>query len=564
MPAERAISPLTSPSQSSKWPHLNGGNDKDVPFAGDIPPLPSLNGSTGLAPFVAEPGTDVWDSSGLASSSMDRRSQSQIQPSHVDIGDNFAHTPAPIACFLEENLGDTVPAAALPPFIPSPRHPRPSACSQTTSNALLHPTTPSSGMRTRASSSQSSHLLYDRSTSPQHFPSPPPSQPALDALHHILKLRRQISRSSSSAGPSTASPSPSCPSLRKLYPAPKKPQPKSPSKRPAESSAADVVAAALNESARLSQGGSSASATPLRVYKRRRQSPPVDLVRGTTPHNEPGHRVRYSLSPKRHSSPPRVILGPAGATPWSPLTELTPSVSGDEGELDLSYPPSPKRRFPDMISQSLSADVPAEPLRPVEPTELVGEVSLSSPKLPEPQEKAAMQSAALQFLQRYGQTFDTDQLALAEAYNPHATFSCPSRGLRIQGRDGILDALTMLGHGVLCSERHVEYDVFSVPGIGVLLVVLGTMIRAQDNKDVGYTMSFVLQPGDHENRSVLVFFLSTAGGIDLSFSSGSLDETRDNGPLWLSCTRLYSERTRDALVCRCSEIRRARLLLYWW
>jgi len=112
-----------------------------------------------------------------------------------------------------------------------------------------------------------------------------------------------------------------------------------------------------------------------------------------------------------------------------------------------------------------------------------------------------MQSAALQFLQQYGQTFDRDQRALAEAYSPHATFSCPSRGLRTQGRDGILDALTRLGHGALCSERDVAYDVISVPGVGVLLVVLGTMIRTQDDKDVGYTMSFVLQqPRDHEDR----------------------------------------------------------------
>ncbi|KAF8269683.1 hypothetical protein EI94DRAFT_1724730 [Lactarius quietus] len=138
----------------------------------------------------------------------------------------------------------------------------------------------------------------------------------------------------------------------------------------------------------------------------------------------------------------------------------------------------------------------------VEPKELVGRAPLSSPKPPSPEERAAMQSAALQYLQRYGQTFDTDQRALAEAYAPHATFSCPSHGLRAQGRDGILDALTKLGLGVLCSERSVEYDVFSVPGIGILLVVLGTTIGAQDERglDVGYTMNFVLQPGDHEDR----------------------------------------------------------------
>ena len=145
--------------------------------------------------------------------------------------------------------------------------------------------------------------------------------------------------------------------------------------------------------------------------------------------------------------------------------------------------------------------------------------SLSSSMLPSPEEKAAMQSAALQFLQRYGQTFDTDRGALAEAYTPNATFSCPSRGLRTQGREGILDALAQLGHGVLCSERNVAYDVFSVPGVGVLLVVLGTMIGAQADGDrnLGYSMSFVLQSGDHEDRSVLHFSFVIAAGIDLFF-----------------------------------------------
>jgi hypothetical protein len=455
---------------------------------------------------------------------MDIRSRSQTQPSHMDIGDDPVHTPAPIAYCLD----------------------------QTTSNPLLHPLTPSSDMRTRASSSQSSYVLQGRSTSPRHFPSPSPSQPALDALHNILKLKRQISRSSGSADPSAASPSPSC-SLRRLYPpASKEPQPLSPSKRPAESSA-DVVAAALNESARLSQGRSSmasASSTPLRMYKRRR-STVVTLPRGNRkrtapPNNERGHRERDFLSPKRHSSPPIVVLGPAGSSsiPWSPLTDLTPSVSGDD--LDLAYPPSSP------APQLTPAEVLVESPQPVEPAELGGGASLSNPRLPSPGEKAAKPSAALQFLQRYREMFDTDQRALAEAYAPHATFSCPSRGLRTQGRDGILDALTRLGHGALCSEKSVAYDVISVPGVGILLVVLGTMIRTQDgDKDVGYTMSFVLQPRDHEDRCGTKFLLSTAGGIDSIFcSSGSLlDKARENGPLWSSCTRLYSERAPDVLVC---------------
>ncbi|KAI9464486.1 hypothetical protein BJY52DRAFT_821201 [Lactarius psammicola] len=81
-----------------------------------------------------------------------------------------------------------------------------------------------------------------------------------------------------------------------------------------------------------------------------------------------------------------------------------------------------------------------------------------------------------------------------------------SRALRAvcaqQGRDGIMNALATLEHGVLCSGN-VEYDVsYFIPGIGVLLVVIGTMIGAQGDKDreVGYTMNFVLQPGDQEDR----------------------------------------------------------------
>jgi hypothetical protein len=148
-----------------------------------------------------------------------------------------------------------------------------------------------------------------------------------------------------------------------------------------------------------------------------------------------------------------------------------------------------------MISHVLSSEPPR-------PTELVEEPSLLGFKLPSPEDTAAMQSAALQYLHQYGRTFDMDRRALAGAYAPHAAFSCPSRGLRTQGRDGILNALTTLD-GVLCSRRNVEYDVSRpVPGIGMMLVVLGTMICVQDDTDrqVGYTMSFVLRLGDHEER----------------------------------------------------------------
>ncbi|KAH9000156.1 hypothetical protein EDB92DRAFT_1829653 [Lactarius akahatsu] len=324
---------------------------------------------------------------------------------------------------------------------------------QTTNNSLLRPP-PTSQMRTRASSSQSTHLLHGHSSSPQSFSSPPPSQTALDTLHHILQLKRQISRSSSSTGPPAVSPSPSC---RKLYPASKEPQPNSsPSKkRPAESYA-DVVAAALNESARLSQersGRASASSTSLRAYKKRRL-----LGDGTNlaPRNElrRRERVRDSLSPTGHSSPP-----------------IAPPI------LDTnSHHPS------------------AEPPRLVEPSEPVAGASslLNTKRLPS-EEKDEMESAGLRYLARYCRTFDTDRRALREAYAPDATFSCPSRNLRAKGRDAILDALTTLGHDFLCSKRKAKYEVSFLPGIGTLLA------GAQD-EEAGYSMNFVLQPGDHEDR----------------------------------------------------------------
>ena len=118
----------------------------------------------------------------------------------------------------------------------------------------------------------------------------------------------------------------------------------------------------------------------------------------------------------------------------------------------------------------------------------------------------------MRYLEHYCQTFDVDRRALAEAYAPDAAFSCSSRKLRAQGREGILDALQALGPGVLCSGHSVEYDVtYLGPRIGVLLVVLGTMgdTRGDNTGEVGYAMSFVLRPGgEDQGRSVWFFFFS--------------------------------------------------------
>jgi hypothetical protein len=160
-----------------------------------------------------------------------------------------------------------------PPFavvIPLP-HRAYSHSQQIMSNTL------STAKQMRASSSQYSPL-HGRSTSHRPFTSSPPSQRALEALRHILQLKRQIRQSFSSAGPSAVLPSPSC-SMRMPYVPPKGRQPKCPSNQPAES-CADVVVAAINKSGQLSQGGSgrAPASTPLRVYKKQqdktRRCPP--------------------------------------------------------------------------------------------------------------------------------------------------------------------------------------------------------------------------------------------------------------------------------------------------
>jgi len=136
-------------------------------------------------------------------------------------------------------------------------------------------------------------------------------------------------------------------------------------------------------------------------------------------------------------------------------------------------------------------------------------------------ENARMRSSALRYLEHYCQAFDMDRRALAEAYAPDATFSCSSRNLRAEGRDRILDALQALGPGILCSGHSVEFDLtYLGPGIGVLLIALGTMGGTGVSKtgELGYAMSFMLRPGDlDQERSVYSLFFSSHQRFDISF-----------------------------------------------
>ena len=398
----------------------------------------------------------------------------------------------------------------------SQKHDHPSASNdhsrlhQTPSNASS-PIIPSSGQTWRQSTSPQTPLgpFQKRTTSPRlSQPLPSPSQRAIDTLHNILHLKRQFGRDSSE------SPSPS--PLRRLNTLPT-PQSGSPS-RQSPGSAADAVAAAINESARLDRqgpGGTPVPSTPLRVYKPSPRLPtPTQRIEGSaTPQadNELPARRSRSHSSGRHSSPPIAVLGPVGSS--SSSLKASSSVNGDEyDELELSYPPSPKssprRALP---ASHPPSNVPIDPPQPppLEPVEEQQATQL--PQLgfspPSPGENATMRSSALRYLERYCQTFDVDRRALAELYAPDAAFSCSSRNLRAQGRDGILDALQALGPGILCSGHSVEYDVtYLGPRIGVLLVALGIMGGTRDNndtEDVGYAMSFVLRPGkEGQERSV--------------------------------------------------------------
>jgi hypothetical protein len=249
--------------------------------------------------------------------------------------------------------------------------------------------------------------------------------------------------------------------------------------------------------------------TPLRVYKKRSSSV-ATTVRKNESSAAPGvdgeQQLRRSPSSERRSTPPIAVLGPRESSPES--QKASPSVYGDEyDELELSYPPSPSPPPPEALPDSLPvSNVPIDPPRPGEPVKEAlqpSQLALVSPLL---NENATMRSSALRYLKHYCQTFDADRRALAEVYAPDAAFSCSSRNLHAQGRDRILGALQALGPGILCSGHSVEFDVtYLGPGIGVLLVALGTMGGTGVNKtgEVEYAMSFMLRPGSLDReRSV--------------------------------------------------------------
>ena len=353
-----------------------------------------------------------------------------------------------------------------------------------------------------------SHDPSRKSATPSQLPQtqPPPSQRAVDTLQQILRLRRNFDRESPELQrPSVVSPSPS--PLRRLYPIPKT----SPSGKQFPGSSADVVAAAINEGA---QHRTRESSTPLHAYKKRPSTfvTPMKGARSAAPQAGEESQARRSQSSGGYSSPPIAVLGPTRSASESRKPSLDPY--GEEyDELELSYPlsvtPSPPGILPDSLPSGI---ISIRSPRPVESEEPVFQSpsSDSDIRIPSPgDDSAAMRSSVFYYFERYCRTFDANRRALAEVYAPDAVFSCSSRNLHAQGRDNVLEALQALGHGILCSGHDVEYDVtYLGPGTSVLLVVLGTMseVRGASNGEVRYAMTFVLQPGngDDRERSVLV------------------------------------------------------------
>ncbi|KAH9975780.1 hypothetical protein BGW80DRAFT_1294552 [Lactifluus volemus] len=308
------------------------------------------------------------------------------------------------------------------------------------------------------------------SSESQPLPLPSPSQRA--TLRHILQLRQRAS--------------PFIITLvhpAKLCPSPKLPQTENPSRQSTES-AADVVAAAINQSTRLDRAGPSnmpVPSTPLRLYQKRlSQSPAVrGIERSTTPPSEARQQARRSSSSRRYSIPPIAVLTSASVASSSENLKAdlaSSSTCGEEyDELELSYPSSPMQPPQEaLLEPHPPAIVPTKSQAFMEPAaEPASQSPLLGTEPPSSGKHAVMRSAALRYLERYFQTFDMDPHALAEAYAPDAVFSCSSR-MCAQGRDAV-------DFGALCSGDKVEYDVtYLGPGIGVLLVVLGTFSGARD------------------------------------------------------------------------------------
>ncbi|KAI9464821.1 hypothetical protein F5148DRAFT_171192 [Russula earlei] len=361
--------------------------------------------------------------------------------------------------------------------------------------------TPSLSHRTR-----SPDPPQQRTASPQHpVPHLPPSQSAIDTLQHILRLKRKLDRDPDLPEPSIASMS-SKP-VRKLYPVPKTPQSGSLSRRSPTSSAADVVAAAINEGTQLHRVRHGSIPIPSTPSPRKRPSlfaTPVSNKGSSAPQADEGHRTRRSLSLGRYSSPPILFLDPTKSASQSQKPSQGPYREEEYDELELSYPASltlaPQRDLPDSRPPMVIPTESPRRAKIVSPTSRPSFLDTGSHWIGD---SAVMRSSELHYFKRYCQIFDMDRRALADVYAPDAVFSCSSRNLHARGRDDVVEALQALGHGVLCSGSSVEYDVTWLgPGVGVLLVVLGTMRQSgESNGEVGYAMTFVLKSdGDNDER----------------------------------------------------------------
>jgi hypothetical protein len=487
-----------------------------MPSSGDLG-QPSTDGGNSRSPSVVEIAFPASLEGGGMRGSVEESSSSVVVGQMIDpSSDPYRERERGGQQLEHPSAGREVPIDAPVSTAHLQTSPVDSAHISSSDRSRLQQTKSNTPSRTAPPSVQTRKQLTSPQTplgpSQQHTtsPQPSPSQRAVDTLHHILHLKRQVGHHpSESPKPPAVSPLPS--PLRRLYPL-RKTQSGSPSRR-SPGSSADAVAAAINQGTRLDrrQGPSSPSvlSTPLRAYKKRSSSLATPMRKnesGAAPGVDEEHQSRAPPSSERYSTPPIAVLGLGESS--SESQKASSSVCGEEyDELELSYPPSPSPPPPETLPDSLPvSSVPIDPPRAGEPAKQTLQPSQSGLMPPSLDENATMRSSALRYLERYCQTFDMDRRELAEAYAPDAAFSCSSRNLHAQGRDRILDALQALGPGFLCSGHSVEFDMtYLGPGIGVLLVALGTMGSTGVSKagEVGYAMSFILRPGDSDReRSV--------------------------------------------------------------